>query len=1296
MNKPLLHTLCLWAVVVAVAVCMPQAMRAQTQTEYFIDADPGLGNATTVNAPLGADGTLVFNVPTTGLAPGEHLIGIRAYTTTYEEGQPKTSFGPTITQRVIVKGEYVAQSIRYAEYFWGDDPGFGHGQPIPIVEGQDVNLANIEIPTDGLAAGEYNLSVRAYGTGGWGPTISQRVIVKGEYVAQTIRYAEYFWGDDPGFGHGQPIPIVAGQDVSLANIEIPTDGLAAGEYNLSVRAYGTGGWGPTISQRVIVKGEHIQQQVLYAEYFWNEDPGFGQGTPILITPGEEVNLENLQIPSFDAHGSSTLYLRAYGTGGWGPTIAADVLVDAEGNYTLNANAETSMENRNYQSLTDIFDDFADRGVGDDVNFTVTTTETTYSYDASTDERLAQMAQIANNLSLGSTSRDERTVAFTAAEGSGNALEITTTDDGLPAVVELFSRFSTTNVALTINGTAYDFSATATRHQTICTGEKTEAVALSSVSPSLTMTWEAKPHSGTTISGFVTAGTSDIPQMTLRNSGTQIDSLIVSVTIASGNRTLATYDYTYLVHASVASQSFTGLTPATGSSLDPGTTLLKWNAIGDAESYQLTISQKALGDDNATPVEQTIETTATEYELNVESGMEYTWTVTAIGSCDELFGPEMTFTGRLLADLVVSSITLPEAAEAGNALSVSATITNQGAGATTENTWTDRLYYTVNSTNFDDAVLLAEQHHNGNLAVGASYEVTFDVSTPMEDSGQLRVFVVTDMNGNVLETDATNNHTMSSSVAELRPFYVNSNDLAALCKLYNDFGGANWNGAAWDISSTIVKSSNWSGVSFDSDGYVVAINLQGRGLSGSLSAATSVNLPRLTTFNLSRNALTGDAAAFVGASQLPQLSSLDLSYNQLDDLSGVLPTSITSLNLTSQHRTYGNNKLFPGIDAMEPRMLNMSSDMAVSLPAIATYNHARQSFTAHSTLNVYDRNYQSIGTLTWSEALGAYSFAPSNWKVTAAQEAEVVVVPVTSSGNNYTNAINSAYRAQLQLTAGDANLSGWTDVNDVQRTLNYVLDSNNNTTFGLWAANTYDDDSYDASNEIINIQDIVCTVNIVLENEEGNSVKSLNYQNHNEENLVAPVAFFYREGQQLKLESSEEIAAFTIQLSGVSASQVKLMLNSREWQMQTRNTSSGVCIAVFSPTGSVLPAGTITTLLRLSGDAEPLRVHATSAEATDVPAAVGDSPTGLANVGTDDGIRIALTHDHHLVVRADRDYSATTISVYTISGALIGQYRYDSLPVGDTRISLNAATDAVVVSVSNQETGIRNHKIMIRP
>ena len=193
MNNPLHHLISRWALVVTAAVCISSAVEAQTKAEYFIDADPGQGLATTVAQAIAPDGTLQFDLPTAGLAPGEHLVGIRAYsTTTDDQGVPHTAFGPTITQRVIVKDEYQAQKILYAEYFWGDDPGFGHGTSIPLTPGQDLTMSNIQIPTDGLAPGEYNLSVRAYGSKGWGPTISQRVIVKGSHEAQQILYTTLF------------------------------------------------------------------------------------------------------------------------------------------------------------------------------------------------------------------------------------------------------------------------------------------------------------------------------------------------------------------------------------------------------------------------------------------------------------------------------------------------------------------------------------------------------------------------------------------------------------------------------------------------------------------------------------------------------------------------------------------------------------------------------------------------------------------------------------------------------------------------------------------------------------------------------------------------------------------------------------------------------------------------------------------------------------------------------------------------------------------------------------------------
>ncbi len=1279
------------AVVMAVFV-MVLSVNAQIKTEYFIDEDPGLGKAITVTAPMGDDGTVQFSAPTDGLPPGNHLLGMRAYSTT---ANGETRFGPTITQTFIVQPPAEEQQILYAEYYWDSDPGFGHGIRIPLTPGQSASIDNYAVSTSGLAPGDHRLGVRVYGTKGWGPTLTQTVLVKSDVQENwQILYAEYYWDTDPGFGHGTPIPLVVGDRSTIDNYAVSTDGLTPGDHRLGLRAYGTKGWGPTITQSVLVKGEYQAQQILYAEYFWGDDPGYGKGTPIAITPGQEVNLEDLQIPTGEAHGSSILSIRAYGSKGWGPTIVADVLVDASGNYTLNAAAATSYNDRNYQSLGDLFTDLSDRGVGDDVTLTVVGTATDYVLDATTNEVVEQLAAIASGLDNAATSRDERVITFTAAEGSGNSLSITTTAEALPTVIDLFAHVATENVALTINGIAYDFTATSVRHEELCPGTATQPVALSGISSAVNVAWAAQPHSGTTITGYDTSGTGDLPAMTLANSGLQSDSLTIAVTLTDGRgNTLTTYDYTYLVHASVANQTFVMLTPANGSSLDPGTTQLAWSAIGDVVGYRVTILSQPVGDDSAAPTETVVETDQRTCDLAVESGMKYTWTVTALGACDEMTSAPMTLTGRLLPDLAVAAITLPDAAEAGNALTVTATITNQGQGATTESAWTDRLYYTVNSTNFDDAVLLAEVRHSGNVAAGESYTTVFEAVTPMADSGQLRVFVVADASEEVLESNDTNNRMMSTGTAELKPFYMNSADLAALRQLYTDFGGDSWTGEAWDITSTIIRSGNWSGVTFDSDGRVTAINLQGRGLSGALSAATAPSLPLLTTLNLSRNALTGDAATFVDMQQLPALTTLNLSYNQLDELSAVLPAAL-SIDLTSQHRTYGNNKVFPGIDDMTPMVLNIASDLSVALPAIATYNHAKQAFTAHSQLRVYNRSYQQVGTLTWSAGLGAYTFSPSGWKVTAEQDMESVVEPVTSSGANYTNARGSVFRATLHFTAGDANLSGWTDVNDVQRTLNYVLDTNNTSTFGLWAANTFDDDSYDPNDETINIQDIVSTVNIVLDNE-GGAQNAPRRVRANDEEPVAPAALFFADSRKVMVDATEEVAAFSLELSGVGASQVRLLLSARDWQMQTRNTASGVRLVVFSPTGCTLPTGT-TTLLRMSADGEPTGVQATDAKAEEIAAAVGSSPTRIVVASTDADLRVTGGEGRTIVVTAAYACGSTDISVYSPSGMLLTRQHLDTLPAGATTLRLSTATDVVIVAVSNEETGTTKQTITTRP
>lgn len=999
-----------------------------------------------------------------------------------------------------------------------------------------------------------------------------------------IDRAEYFWDDDPGYGQATALSLIPGDDISIERL-IDSGTLAPGNHLLGVRYYGTQGWSPTIIHEVAVPAS-ANLLVESAEYFWNTDPGFGKGTPIALTPGQDVTLEDVGIPSLDIHGDATLFVRYRSPQGWSPTVAFDVMVDAEGVYTLNSQAETSAETRNYQTLDDAIADWSMRGVGGNIDVTIPTATTDYALDATTDEVLAQFETLAASLDQAVSPQSAKIVTFAAAEDSGNTLSITTTDEGLPTVVSALTHTVTENVALTINGTAYDFSAIAQRHEKVCSGDATTGIALSAISSNIQASWHAVPHEGTTIANYLIDGEGDLASMTPTNSGTRLDSLAYEVTLSDALGTaLTTYTYYIYVYPRISEQAFSGLTPTAGSSLDPGTVTLKWNAIGGAVGgYRVDVHEEYETDE----ADATYETEKTSVTISVASGHSYTWTVTAIGRCDELTSPTMTFTGRLLPDIAVESIVLPEAAEAGNTITVQATIRNSGEGATTETTWTDRLYYTIDSENFTTAVQAAIVTHTGVLAAGESYVVTFSMQVPQVDEGLLRVFVVTDATSAVMEADENNNRTLSATAATLAPFYMNTIDLAALRQLYTDFSGAQWTGTPWNTTSELITPDNWSGVTFNTEGRVTAINLSNRGLVG--------------------NTLNAETLAPMTA-----LTSLTLSYNQIDELTGLLPSTITSLDLSYQHRVYNNNKSFPGLEAIDRQVVTVGQNGSLTLTDVVRYYHTAQNFDEHPVLYVYTPSYSQLGTLTWSAVAETYTFSAGTRKLTTEQDADVVLIADGKKCGHH-----SAMPATLHFIRGDANLSGLVDVNDVQRTLNYVLNSNNGTAFGHWSANTYTDDE---TEPVINIQDIVCTVDIVLENEDNSPMAHARrrVQTATEEQLASSV--FYTDGRKVFLTTEEDLAAFDLELHGVSASQVRLLLNARDWQLSTRNTANGVRLLVFSPTGATLPVGT-TELLRLGADAVPVAVQATSPEAVEVKAAVDTGrPTGLGTLPSDDESKV---------------------------------------------------------------------------
>ena len=123
---------------------------------------------------------------------------------------------------------------------------------------------------------------------------------------------EYWIGDDPGAGNGTFHP-----SMESATLSIPSAGLADGHYRVGMRPRNDdGAWGLPYFVLLRVQDEEALA-ALGGEYFWDEDPGFGQGQAISLN---ELNSGELELSTDGLGlGDHTLGLRIQNMSGWGIT-----------------------------------------------------------------------------------------------------------------------------------------------------------------------------------------------------------------------------------------------------------------------------------------------------------------------------------------------------------------------------------------------------------------------------------------------------------------------------------------------------------------------------------------------------------------------------------------------------------------------------------------------------------------------------------------------------------------------------------------------------------------------------------------------------------------------------------------------------------------------------------------------------------------------------------------------------------------------------------------------------------------
>jgi hypothetical protein len=181
-----------------------------TKLEYFIDNDPGFGQASNIPVTPAVKDSLTVGLNISSVTKGFHNLCLRA----------RDQYGYwSVTQ---VKSFYKESmgvddaNITKLEYFIDTDPGFGKAKNIPVTPSHKDSLT-YSIDLSSIASGLHYLCIRAMNqNGSWGIMQSQAFYKESSKgIISNISKLEYFIDTDPGFGKGVNIPITPGINIDV-------------------------------------------------------------------------------------------------------------------------------------------------------------------------------------------------------------------------------------------------------------------------------------------------------------------------------------------------------------------------------------------------------------------------------------------------------------------------------------------------------------------------------------------------------------------------------------------------------------------------------------------------------------------------------------------------------------------------------------------------------------------------------------------------------------------------------------------------------------------------------------------------------------------------------------------------------------------------------------------------------------------------------------------------------------------------------------------------------------------------
>lgn len=438
--------------------------------------------------------------------------------------------------------------------------------------------------------------------------------------------------------------------------------------------------------------------------------------------------------------------------------------------------------------------------------------------------------------------------------------------------------------------------------------------------------------------------------------------------------------------------------------------------------------------------------------------------------------------------------------------------------------------------------------------------------------------------------------------------------------YSAMGEGNGWKTPWDFSDPNPSVRVLPGVKVE-NGHVKAITLTDNNLTGTFPVLL-LSLPYLEELNLSNNALSGDIGMIMAtytylnpSLQIPlktinisgnhfsgniglfakyfaNLKSLNASNNCLTDVFPMISPNVTSLDLSRQE----TNRV------VEVNLSDTSKAWLTQVPTILAYNHQQQTYGSIADACIFC----STKNMDWGFMVIYGLIGLPEQKEYYGESGDTLRVIVL---DDIFTLQGSSFFIKLIFDKGDSNFDGQVNVLDLQSSINYIMEIEQNNLFNYTAANLWKD-------EVINVQDIISLVNLLMVT---NHIDTEQTANARRVNSLGD-ATLYIQDSQLMLDTDKPVAAFDITIKGTNTINVARTLDLIGMTVNMKTLADGIHMIGYSLNGACIPAG-ISVIGTLDKTAHVRNAMLSDQSAHSISVSYDGNTTGIDNIDFSN-------HDNH--------------------------------------------------------------------